>query len=799
MTGHRILIIEDDLDFAGQLKTLMESLGYSAVVALTGGDGLRLFREWPADLALVDVKLPHVHGLRVASDIRSIEGGADVPIFLMSAVYRRPELFEGEMVRLGIDTYLSKPFSFEDLGRRVADTLSQDLGGRASVRGIVDGVMSGDQSVTYGRSDSSPAPLAAAFSGDSARDGLSDEDTMLRVDSARRLPRNGRLTPEICVRILTTIFHSHSCGRLVRLVGDKRRTVFLLNGYPVWAAGPTPGEGVLRFLRVEGILDGPSAKEIEEKLRGGGESLRSLLVGTGRLDGDEVDGLLEDWVADEVCNALRHKGPFEFTRDESFAGKIPVYEINPIATLWEGLKSAIDPSELRRSMAELSDRSIGRTRSFGKLFGYVGASNILKSVGDFIEQPRAVRQIRAEFPEESSLNLSLWFLLHAGLVAVSDSPDPREAAARRRASSESSVARRGGEKPVPPSKPVSSAVPESVADPGGMEIAFEVRTTSSARTRARQLKAELEAESPDPLELVARHHARRLDMDHYSFLGVEQDASLEEIDAVYQELAPRYRLRNLGFEVPEDSRAKARSLLAKLVNAFAELSDPARRRAYDSILSRDVQNVGRDVQEIPAGSAEAGSAADLGEETDRSVTDTASARVAPSEPQSLEHTDWIPGADEADDIHRRCGRLDEVDAANLREALQAMKAGAFNTAFNLLDSLRERYPADVQLLADMAWCRFGSDPEDDRCVDKALEWVDLGLAFEPSSCRALAVKTRILCHTGREVEAHAALRRVAPLLPESEWVRSELERRNESADELVRAKGLRRFWGGQRK
>ncbi|MEE2829356.1 MAG: response regulator, partial [Myxococcota bacterium] len=365
MTVQTILIVEDDLDFAGQLRTVLEHRGHVVVVALTGGDGIGSFRERPADSVIVDIKLPDAHGLRVVESIRSLPGGADVPVYLMSAVYRRPELFEKDMGRLGIESFLAKPFSFDDLSNRLETLLAQEEAGRKGVR---DRLAKGKEGsgMAYARADSSPAPLAPALAGENPEGRLSAEDTMVRIDSARRLPRSGRLTPETYVRILTMIFHSHSCGRLICVRGQKRRTIYLLNGYPIWAEGPTPQEGVLRFLRVEGVLDGPMAEKIAGDLEGGSSRLSSLVMAAAGLEQEEFDDLMEDWVSQEVRNALRHDGGFEFSQSDDFAGQVPVHEVNPITTLWEGLESGMDRADLARSMEELSSRTLGRTRSFAK-------------------------------------------------------------------------------------------------------------------------------------------------------------------------------------------------------------------------------------------------------------------------------------------------------------------------------------------------------------------------------------------------------------------------------------------------
>ena len=780
--NERILIIEDDLDFAGQLKTLCESRGYRARVALTAADGLRSFRAWLPSLVLLDLKLPDGHGMRVAGDIRSEPGGDDVPIFFMSAVYRRRELFERDMALLGVDTYLPKPFSLEDLARRIGAVFAGTDLGRAIVRERLSVLKSG-AGRAYAREDSVPTVLPDALSNSpSTRPGTLSDDRLPRADSARRLPRSGEMRPEIWVRILTTLFHSHSNGLVVRKRGGKKRTIYFLNGYPVWAEGPSPEEGILRFFRVEGVLDATLAERVGSDLAAGGMSLHGLLLATGKVKADDLSGLFEDWVAEEVRNTLRHAGEFEFVQTEDFAGKIPVYEVNPIPTLWEGLEESLDRRELRRSLEEVASRELGRTRNFGKMFGYIGASETLKAVGDMLEFPRTLRQIRAKFRDDPGVNLSIWFLLHAGLVAVSDSPAPTLARVSREQAEVVPGEASSDEDTSPPHNE------DDGEELGGMEVEFEVRRDSVARVLARALAEKLDSEASSTEELVQRHHASRLGLDHYSFLGVSREASLEEIDAAYQVLAPRYRLRNLGPEVSDDVKGWARALLARLVAAFSELSDPSRRRAYDRLIDTELEGVARmpsEGSELTTGGSE--------------FTASHEGRGAQAHGVgAIDLSDWVPSADNPNELRERCVRLDEVDAARLREAIQEMAAGAFLTAFGVLDSLRESHPSDVLLLADMAWCQFSMDPDDIRSVDKALEWADLGLAFEPSNVRALSVRARILCYARREEEAHASLRRLAPLLPEAEWVRFELVRRNDSLEAVEKSKGLRRFWGAQK-
>ena len=65
---HRILSVEDDKHFAAQLKELFDYHGLEARVAVTGTGGIEDFERFGADLVLIDVMLPQVHGLRVLED-----------------------------------------------------------------------------------------------------------------------------------------------------------------------------------------------------------------------------------------------------------------------------------------------------------------------------------------------------------------------------------------------------------------------------------------------------------------------------------------------------------------------------------------------------------------------------------------------------------------------------------------------------------------------------------------------------------------------------------------------------------
>ncbi|NCP83189.1 MAG: response regulator transcription factor, partial [Rhodoferax sp.] len=79
----RVLLIEDDAVLRLGLKRQLEAEGYRVDLAADGEDGLFQAREYPVDLAIVDLGLPKLSGLAVVQALRN-EGRA-LPILILTA------------------------------------------------------------------------------------------------------------------------------------------------------------------------------------------------------------------------------------------------------------------------------------------------------------------------------------------------------------------------------------------------------------------------------------------------------------------------------------------------------------------------------------------------------------------------------------------------------------------------------------------------------------------------------------------------------------------------------------------
>ncbi|UUZ62230.1 response regulator [Polaromonas sp. P1-6] len=79
----RLLLIEDDAALRLGLARQLEADGYRVDQAADGEDGLFQAREYPVDLAIVDLGLPKLNGLTVVQRLRA--DGRTIPILILTA------------------------------------------------------------------------------------------------------------------------------------------------------------------------------------------------------------------------------------------------------------------------------------------------------------------------------------------------------------------------------------------------------------------------------------------------------------------------------------------------------------------------------------------------------------------------------------------------------------------------------------------------------------------------------------------------------------------------------------------
>lgn len=121
--GKLILVVDDEEDIRKLLKRLLTDKGHRVIEADRGLVALRMVKDNVPDLIILDAMLPEVHGFDIARRIKGSEKYGQIPIIMISAVYRGWRIAEDLKASYGIEAYLEKPFKIADVLAAVATAL----------------------------------------------------------------------------------------------------------------------------------------------------------------------------------------------------------------------------------------------------------------------------------------------------------------------------------------------------------------------------------------------------------------------------------------------------------------------------------------------------------------------------------------------------------------------------------------------------------------------------------------------------------------------------------------------------
>jgi len=115
-----VLIVEDEVLLADCIATYLACHAYATAVAYTGEEGLRLAAENNPDVAVVDLRLPGLDGLKVLRHLREVSPSTEVVMITAYASIATAV----EAMKHGAFHYLSKPLDLVELCAVVAKALT---------------------------------------------------------------------------------------------------------------------------------------------------------------------------------------------------------------------------------------------------------------------------------------------------------------------------------------------------------------------------------------------------------------------------------------------------------------------------------------------------------------------------------------------------------------------------------------------------------------------------------------------------------------------------------------------------
>jgi DNA-binding response OmpR family regulator len=117
-----ILCIEDEIEMIDLIRLILGRRGFDVIGANGGMEGLRMVRENPPDLVLLDLMMPDMDGWEVYQQMKAEDKTRNIPVIVVTAKAQSIDKVLGLHIAK-VDDYIAKPFSPQELMASVEKVL----------------------------------------------------------------------------------------------------------------------------------------------------------------------------------------------------------------------------------------------------------------------------------------------------------------------------------------------------------------------------------------------------------------------------------------------------------------------------------------------------------------------------------------------------------------------------------------------------------------------------------------------------------------------------------------------------
>ena len=119
----KIVVAEDERDIRDLIAFTLRFAGHEVATAANGEEAVEVVLREKPDLVIMDVRMPRMTGYEACRKLKAMPETEPIPVVFLSAKGQDAEIQEG--LEAGAVDYILKPFSPDDLTRRVAEILQQ--------------------------------------------------------------------------------------------------------------------------------------------------------------------------------------------------------------------------------------------------------------------------------------------------------------------------------------------------------------------------------------------------------------------------------------------------------------------------------------------------------------------------------------------------------------------------------------------------------------------------------------------------------------------------------------------------
>jgi DNA-binding response OmpR family regulator/curved DNA-binding protein CbpA len=526
-----VLVVDDDRHVQRMLGDALRGAGFSVTMERDGESALQAFERRPFDVVVLDVLLPLLNGYEVARRIKSTPAGAQVPVLMISGIYKSRIQAKEAVERHGAAAFVAKPFKLGALFEKLRGVLKDRYPATPPTQRQVP-------------EPARPDPLADPRA----------EAEAAQVDSAAAPAASARgdFTEAPFAEVLASLHRQGVTGALLLRREKVKKIIYFRQGVPVSVKSNRLSECLGRVMVHEGMLSEADCERSLQRMKAAGRQQGTVLIEMGVISPHNLRYALDLQLRLKLMDVFTWmSGEWQFNPAAQAPPDTVRLELSPAAIIHEGVRRGFDEARLRARLGDVAERTAWPTED--PLFAGqdMGLGDEELQLLSKMDGSRTVAELRglALLPPLDTDRL-LYALLAAQMVELRST--------RRDA-------------PLSPAADVSKveAVTEEIG-PGGddgeepLELEDEVAEDEDSALRERLLGT---------LAAMKR-------MDFFELLGVRKDPTADEVRRAHRELVREYHLDKFVGSSSAEVRELAAAVQELLSSARDALVDAGARADY---------------------------------------------------------------------------------------------------------------------------------------------------------------------------------------------------------------------------
>ncbi len=576
-----ILVIEDDKSIQRLLTEVLEDDGFNVITERDGEWALKTFETKDVDFIVLDILIPVMNGFQVAEKIRKTVKGREIPILMISGIYRGVNHRLDAMRKYGVVEYLDKPLQME----KVLDVLRETFGSE-----YPSAVAAQAEREAIDRK--APEPYASPESKEE------QEEVEEHAKDFKSVARRGRLEETSFPELLAEIYRNRENGALLLKRDRLKKIVYFKGGYPAFIKSNLLNECLGKVMVREKMITDDECEESLRKMKESGRQQGTVLIEMGCISPHNLQYALELQLGVKIFDLFGwEEGGYQFNPKSVVPPTTVSLDDTTAAIIYEGVKKQYKLERLKKLMDDFLDLYV--VPHPDPLFRF-------QDMDLDEDEDNFVSRLRGDLTLREILDLGLnqerayqivYAIKCAGMVTIEEEASGETEALDGEAVTDrlnAAVEQEDWVEAAPPPIPSLSSKPPPVRERVRGRLTEHGGVPSPQLIEGDQSDEDLSPEEHSLREQLAQQAVEVKKQDYFEVLGVSKNASHAEIKKAYFSLAKQYHPDRLYASASAEIRTLADEIFNIISTAHDILSDDACREQYVEELSsgtkRDVSS-----------------------------------------------------------------------------------------------------------------------------------------------------------------------------------------------------------------